>query len=174
MDFKRKNIRLARENYICLGWFFVTFCCSDRHPTFRQHSACRGFIEILRHESARHGFSVHAYCLMPDHAHILVQGLQADSDLLHFVKSLKQKSAFQFKRRTGTQLWQRFFYDHILRPSESPDGVAWYIWLNPVRAGICANPEDYPFSGSLVGAGPNHTPPEAGWIPPWKLCSGDL
>jgi hypothetical protein len=46
--------------------------------------------------------------------------------------------------------------------------VAWYIWLNPVRAGLCRSPREFPWCGSLTGAGPHAVPPVEPWTPPWK------
>jgi hypothetical protein len=49
--------------------------------------------------------------------------------------------------KQGT-IWQREFHDRLLR-SEEKAGEKWqYIRENPVRAGLCAVPEDYPYSGS--------------------------
>ncbi|MGA2482665.1 MAG: transposase [Candidatus Acidiferrales bacterium] len=168
MEFTRKNVRLVPQSYRGCGWFFVTFCCWRRRPVFKYLVSCSWFLEFLRQESAAHSFAVHAYCLMPDHVHLLVEGMEPASDLLRFLKSLKQKSAFQFEKKTGNRLWQKKFYDHILRPTESPDGVAWYIWMNPVRKGLCAQPEEYPFLGSFTGAWPVTTRPSDQWLPSWK------
>ena len=73
---------------------------------------------------------------MPDHLHVLLHGGKASADLLGFVKVFKHKTSFHFARHTGKRLWQTSFYDHILRGDEAPADVAWYIWLNPVRAGL--------------------------------------
>jgi len=40
------------------------------------------------------------------------------------------------------------YWDHTLRDDESLSGVAAYVVLNPVRAGLVASPEEYPFTGS--------------------------
>ena len=78
---------------------------------------------------------------MPDHVHILVEGQESASDLRRFVKALKQRTGFLYQREVHEQLWQKKFYDHILRRNDAPDTVAWYIWMNPVRKGICAQPK---------------------------------
>jgi hypothetical protein len=66
-------------------------------------------------------------------------------------------------------VWQHRPYDHILRPDESREAVAYYIWMNPVRKGLCTRPEEWPFSGSLtVDWKRLLTPPENLWVPPWK------
>jgi hypothetical protein len=47
-----------------------------------------------------------------------------------------------------TSLWQRGYYDHVLRQDEDLHRVAAYIVANPVRAGICPDALAYRFSGS--------------------------
>jgi hypothetical protein len=47
-------------------------------------------------------------------------------------------------------LWQKGFYDHVLRSGESTDGAAWYVFMNPVRAGLVKRAQDWPYSGSFV------------------------
>ena len=88
--------------------------------------------------------------------------------VFEFVRRWKGESAFSFRRRYGRELWQRAYYDHILRPKELPGPFAWYIWLNPVRKGLCKEPKDYPWSGSLTMDWKKSTPPTEEWIPPWK------
>jgi len=105
---------------------------------------------------------------MPDHVHLLAEGLQPRSDLIQFMRAIKLKTSTPFERKTGNALWQKKFYDHILRNSDAPDAVAWYIWMNPVRANICRHPEKYPFSGSLTGKWPQTRQPAVEWLPPWR------
>jgi REP element-mobilizing transposase RayT len=157
-------------------WFFhenrsaslVPTCCDDRRPIFRFRTSREG---ACRSESSEFSFAVHAYCLMPDHVRLLLEGLKPACDLVQFVKILKQKSGFDYAKNTGTRLWQRFFYDHILRPNDAPDGVAWYIWLNPVRAGLCVAPQDYPFCGSFTVDFHKRIAPRELWAPPWKSAT---
>jgi len=85
---------------------------------------------------------------MPDHLHLLVSGREPDSDCLALINGFKQVTGYRFKQQTRQRLWQHKPYDHILRPDESWEAVAWYIWMNPVRQGLCAQPQDWPFSGS--------------------------
>jgi REP element-mobilizing transposase RayT len=47
-------------------------------------------IKCLKTTADRNLFAVHAYCVMPDHFHALVEGLAPDSDLLLFVRNFKQ------------------------------------------------------------------------------------
>ena len=58
------------------------------------------------------------------------------------------------------------FYDHILRDKDAPADVAWYIWLNPVRAGLVKKAEEYPYSGPFVRDWDAGEAPEKAWAPP--------
>ena len=167
MRFHHKNIRLAPENYVGKQYLFITLCCAGRRNFFTNPKVCDWFLQVLRRDATWHLFAVHAYCIMPDHVHLLLEGLEPTSDLLQFVKALKRKSSGSFLRRTGQRLWQKKFYDHILRRSDSPDAVAWYIWMNPVRAGICQQPQDYPYLGSFTAASLSDPGSAASWAPAW-------
>ncbi len=91
------------------------------------------------------------------------------SDSNHcLLKSFKIKSSRKCAAREGRTLWQKGFYEHILRPGESVESVAWYIWLNPVRKGMVSRAQDYPFSGSLAGMKMPSSWDAPGWRPPWK------
>jgi putative transposase len=84
---------------------------------------------------------------MPDHLHFLAQGLDGRADLLRLLKSFKIKSSRTYERECGQILWQRRFFDHILRPTESIEDFAWYIWLNPVRGGMVKTPQNIHLRG---------------------------
>ena len=107
---------------------------------------------------------------MPDHVHALAFGVDPTSDLLRLLKSVKQITGYQFQRRFRRDLWQKKFYDHILRSNDSPEPVATYIWMNPVRKGICVDPREYPYSGSFVRDWKEVAPTKP-WLPPWKMTN---
>ena len=169
----RKRTRLAADQYRGRRVYFLTLCCARRRPVFRSPVRAGWFTERLAEVAEDLGFLVHAWCVMPDHVHLLVEGATAASDLLAFAKDLKQKTAYAAKRTSRLELWQPRFYDHILRPTDSLDRVAWYIWMNPVRKGLCAEPEQYPFSGSSTVEWKRKQRPIGEWNPPWKQkCAG--
>jgi putative transposase len=85
---------------------------------------------------------------MPDHLHLLLVG-EEYSPLTRFMKLFKQKSSFIFKKSHGDPLWQKSYYDHVLRKEEALEEVALYIYNNPVRKGLVTDYKDYPFLGSL-------------------------
>jgi REP element-mobilizing transposase RayT len=170
VDFRRKNIRMPSENYIGRRLYFLTLCFNNRRRIGADPKIAIWLIERLRAESAKCGFLVHAFCVMPDHIHVLAQGNAGESDLMRFVESYKKGTAFRLEARIGKRLWQFKYYDHIVRTAEVADRIAWYVWMNPVRKGICRAPRDYPFLGSMTEAGTAmllQDAPEK-WTPPWK------
>ncbi len=88
---------------------------------------------------------------MPDHLHFLAEGLDAASNFLCLVNSFKYAASKSFAQHNGSPLWQKSFYERILRSGESPEGMALYIWLNPVRKGLAAKIGEYVYAGSLTG-----------------------
>lgn len=142
-----KSIRLPAEHYVGCRWYFVTICSPRPSRPFQSKPDAEWLLRLLRHESAAHSFAVPAYCLMPDHLHLVLHGLSLKANLLQFVENFKHRSSRRYWQRHKARLWQISFYDHILRDEDAPSEVASYIWMNPVRAGLVREPVEYPFSG---------------------------
>jgi len=107
---------------------------------------------------------------MPDHLHVLADAAHDESNLMRFVESFKQETGFAFARRIHRRLWQFKYYDRILRRTDAAERVAWYIWMNPVRKGLCRAPQEYPHLGSFTEIGGRMLKGAAAssWVPPWK------
>jgi REP element-mobilizing transposase RayT len=138
--------RLPGFNYVGAYGYFVTINSHQRQSVF---SGAPGVecIDTLVKTAEDAGFDLMAYCLMPDHLHLLCTGRTEGAQLGPFVKLFKQVTGFQYKKATGRQLWQRGYYDHVLRSDEDAHDIAAYIWYNPVRAGLVSEPGAYSFSG---------------------------
>jgi len=102
----------------------------------------------LSQSAVDHCFTIPAYCLMPDHVHLRAEGTTPGADLRRFVSSFKQNSGFTFSRERAARLWQKGYYDRVLRDDEATLTVVRYILENPVRAGLVARFSDYPYAGS--------------------------
>ena len=64
------------------------------------------------------------------------------------MQSWLTRTAYAWRKRGGQRLWQSGYHDHVPRDEESFLGVARYVILNPVRAGIVSVPDEYPLVGS--------------------------
>jgi len=130
--------------------YFLTFCTRERARHFSNARHVALVCEQFQRASREQAFAVIAYCFMPDHVHLLVEGERDDADLKRFANSAKQYSGFYFRRATGLFLWQRYGFERTLRSEEATASVARYTIANPVRAGLVRSPVDYPFWGSFL------------------------
>jgi REP element-mobilizing transposase RayT len=85
---------------------------------------------------------------MPDHLHALLEGLSGRSDFRRCAKMAKQRSGAAYALKAEMPLWQKGYYEHVLRDEEDSREIAFYIIANPVRAGLVRSPDEYPLSGS--------------------------
>ena len=137
---ERKRIRLSEARYRGPHSYFLTLCTDGRAAAFRQADRVAQALAVLQKCADSYLFDIWAYCFMPDHLHLLVGAREEGSNLLAFMRALKQRSGYLFRSRQ--RLWQKNYYDHILRAGDSWESVARYIWMNPVRKGLCDRPED--------------------------------
>jgi REP element-mobilizing transposase RayT len=104
---------------------------------------------VINDTGVKYDFITLVFCFMPDHLHLLLGG-QENSDLSDYMKAFKQVSAYSYKQEFNDTLWQRSYYEHVLRGDEDVRNSALYILNNPVRAGIVQDFRQYPYSGSSL------------------------
>ena len=142
--------RLKHLSYLGVQRYSLTFCTDWKRKWFENAAAVELVLSQFLRVSRGEGFAILAYCFMPDHVHLLVEGLREDSDARKFIIKSKQCSAHAYAQAFGARLWQPFGYEHVLRDEEKAQVVARYILENPVRAGLAKTVLEYPFSGSEV------------------------
>ena len=113
------------------------------------HVVGRAVRQLLR-ASAEQRFSVIAYCFMPDHVHLFVEGWSDDSDGRRFIDAFRQYSSADYSQTGRGNLWQRHGFEHVLAEDDSTVEVVRYILRSPVREGLAASTQDYPFMGSMA------------------------
>ena len=106
-------------------------------------------IPVINASCDRFGFDILVFCFMPDHLHLLLGG-QEKSDLKGYMKAFKQASAYVIKKEVNETLWQRSYYEHVLRRDEAVEDIARYILNNPFRAGLVEDFKQYPHLGSSL------------------------
>jgi putative transposase len=84
---------------------------------------------------------------MPDHLHVFAAPCPLEITLENWIKYWK--SQFTKKRRIVDQRWQVNHWDTRMRSGESYDDKWSYVRENPVRAGLVASAEDWPYQGEL-------------------------
>jgi REP-associated tyrosine transposase len=120
---------------------------NQRQPTFLDDADYRAYLHRLALYRERYGMRLHAYCLMPNHVHLLVR--TADMPLAKFMQGLQQSYTLRFNRAYGKvgHLFQGRYRAIVCESEEYLLTLVRYIHLNPVRAGLTARPEGYPYSG---------------------------
>jgi len=105
----------------------------------------------LRKNAQRSGCGLIAYCVMPDHVHVVACVSKEDGDLVEFIERFKRDSGYGLSH-TGveTPVWQRSYWDRHLRKHESLSKLVGYVLANPVRRGLCEDCGDWPY-GAFVG-----------------------
>ena len=166
--------RLEPEHYRCHAAVHWNLTVEKRATGWLDAEFHGVFREILLHAQARFHLVCAAYCLMPDHFHFLWLGAHPKSD---------QRLAVRFlKTSLGPYLLpcrlQKESYDHVLRGDEcARDGmreIAFYILANPVRAGLVAEPVEYPWRGCVVPGYPRlHVDDPGYWSMLWRIV-GEL
>ena len=95
------------------------------------------------------GVAVGRYVILPDHLHLFVR-LPATVKLSDWIGTMKRILVRAVENLSNDPTWQRGFFDHVLRTSESYSEKWNYVRENPVRAGLVKNADDWPFSGEIA------------------------
>jgi putative DNA methylase len=94
-------------------------------------------------------YQLHAWVLMPNHGHILLEPCEGHSlsAIMHSMKSYTSHQANKILRRSG-QFWSKEYFDRYIRTAEHHRNTVRYIENNPVKAGLCDDPRDWPYSSA--------------------------
>ena len=142
----RKKNRLENFNYSEKGDYFVTICVKDRknvfwknnyadigekdiHLFYNQNGNVADKIIQNINVKQKDNVNIEKFAIMPDHIHMIVSICQENNfSLENIVRFIKR----QITIKTGLKdLWQKSFYDHIIRNQKDYDEVWEYIDANP-------------------------------------------
>jgi putative transposase len=146
---RQRPHRLSREDYYGEITAVFTICVSESQPLFHEHEVVKTFVDILRETTDKHDCWVIIYCFMPDHVHLILQGLSPKSDLWKAVVDFKQRSGYWLRQHRNQFHWQKGFFDHVIRKNDDLGSQIRYIAQNPVRKGLVKSWVEYPHTGSL-------------------------
>jgi len=145
---KSRSIRLKDFDYASPGVVYhITIGAHQKQNVFTRSAINQQVIYALRESANLYRYRLIAYCLMPDHIHILVQAGENPKDLREFVRGFKSfcsvATPVATNKVTNNKLWQRSFYEHILRKEENIEDIAEYILNNPIRKGLVQDRGQY-------------------------------
>ncbi len=172
----------ASNDFLTLPWFseamsnyirpqiagacvFFTVTLANRHSQLltREIAALRA---AVRRTKAERPFAIDAWVVLPDHMHCVWTLPDGDRDFstrwsvikARFSRAMPptpRRPSHAARREHG--IWQRRFWEHHLRSEADKTAAIRYCWINPVKHGLAAHPEAWPYS-SIHRDDPAHWP----------------
>jgi REP-associated tyrosine transposase len=138
--------------------YFFTVVTFNRRKILTQSENVKILREAFRYVMASHPFKIDAFVLLPDHIHCIWTLPPDDGDFSRRWRMVKsyftRKCSPEFKapatksrRHKGEQaIWQRRFWEHLIRDREDLRKHVEYIHYNPVKHGLVGAPRDWEYS----------------------------
>jgi len=140
------------------AFYHVTSRGNERKAVFKSKRDREKFLEYLETATERYGAIIHAYCLMDNHYHLLLETPAANlSQIIRHINSA-YTTYFNVKRARSGHLFQGRFKAILVEKDEYAKELSRYIHLNPVRAKMVETPGDYPWSSYSFYIGKKASP----------------
>lgn len=140
-------MRLRTFDYSAQRVYFVTMVAAERRRIFTDDRVAQSTIECLCELRQKLNFNLYVYCLMPDHLHALIGAGKSGKTLGEICGAFKSLSTRVHWQWYEGKLWQRQFFDHIIRSEEDFFECLQYIKLNPVRKGLVEDWKKWQYTG---------------------------
>lgn len=147
----RKHIRIPNYDYSNYGAYFITICTKDRKEILSQISVGANIVRpntiltdigkivdeaIKNIHNHYNAVFVDNYVIMPDHIHLLLRIENSQDGRTMFAPTIdrviKQTKGY-ISKQIGFPIWQKSFYDHIIRNEEDYNEIYQYITDNPLK-----------------------------------------
>jgi REP element-mobilizing transposase RayT len=141
--------------------YFITTCTDHRKYILADSRIAQILVEEWHGALERHGWLIGRYVIMPDHVHFFCSYKQEIDqphpiDLSKFIQQWKQWTSKRIIREINTvigknkpPIWQKEYFDHLLRSEESYIQKWEYVRENPVRKNLVKRSEDWPWQGEI-------------------------
>ena len=151
---QRKNIRIDCYDYTAAGAYFITICTQNREKLFWLSADSFSFVgaDSIRPQDAPLSpigslvedaisqisehydhISVDNYCVMPDHVHILLRIDPTTSGVSVGVSTVIGSLKRWVSRQAGRPIWQKSYFDHVIRGQRDYNEIWQYIEENPLK-----------------------------------------
>ena len=138
-----------RRLYVPDAIYFITAVTRGRRAIFAREGTIALLRETMRNVREIHPFGMRAYVFLHDHLHLLLY-VPEQTTITRVMHSIKRNFTFNYKKAHNVDgalsLWQRRFWDHVIRDDQDYLNHLHYIHWNPVKHGYVSRPVDYPHS----------------------------
>jgi REP element-mobilizing transposase RayT len=121
--------------------YFLTYCTHERKPGLTEPATLAEVLTEMRQGETDGVWHLRTAVVMPDHIHLVVV-LGESANLASAIRLFKGRLTPRL--RLGGLRWQKAYFDHRMRPQEDPLPVFLSIFLNPYRAGLLQQNEQWP------------------------------
>lgn len=145
---KRKQIHLVDFDYTNTA-YFLTICTFGKKSYFKNLEIAQSIATEIDYRSRiASEVTMFAYCIMPDHVHLLMKLNEGyGKSLSNWVAAFKKYNSRILSMMLDIKpLWQENYYEHVVRKDESLKVIAEYIANNPVRKNFVREWQEYQFS----------------------------
>ena len=149
-----------RRYFVPGGTYFFTIVTHERTPLFGQVLNRLLLADAIDKQQAKRPFELLAYVLLPDHMHWLVSLPRGDKNYSLRIGQMKENFTTEFLKSGGEEgvqtrsrekhreraVWQRRFWEHLVRDENDLWNCANYIHWNPVKHGLVKQVRDWEWS----------------------------
>ena len=132
------------------GCYFFTVVTGERHPWLTEEAAIIRLRQAFRQVMQDRPFAMDAIVILPDHLHCIWQLPEGDHDFPERWRQIKRFVSIGMagvcNARGEKGLWQRRYWEHLLRSEEDWRRHMDYIHYNPVKHGYVQRVADWPYS----------------------------
>jgi REP-associated tyrosine transposase len=126
-------------------YYFITTNTKDREKVFLNQTAAKILLDALKWLNDHNRIALVVAVVMPDHLHFVSE--LKDTSLANVMHSLKSFTANKINKvlnRNG-QLWERQYYERVIRNEKALKETVEYCLGNPARKGLAEDFRDYPY-----------------------------
>ncbi len=131
------------------GCYFFTVVTYERRPWLIEKPAIERLRKAFRHVMKARPFSIDAIVIWPDHLHCIWQLPEGDHDFPERWRQIKRFVSIGLESplnaRNEKALWQRRYWEHLIKDEEDWYRHIDYIHYNPVKHGYVTRPADWPY-----------------------------
>ena len=123
--------------------FYVTISTLGRKSLFTKQETAGCILESLRFFRQRNEVDLFAYVIMPDHVHLILRPIHP----LNISACVRRFKSYTTHVLGPGPIWQTGFWSEVIEGHLAPQKMR-YVHENPVRAGLCVEPESFPWSSA--------------------------